>query len=116
MFATSRVLISHEYPIKSNLRNQQQSITAFLFLPLAFGLVHAKPFAAPTTRKALLELRGGDLGPIDGRTAAKVLTGIYVLQGSTGWVASESTLKPYGVDKVNRKHLMVSETMSANRK
>jgi hypothetical protein len=29
---------------------------AFLFLPLAFGLVNAKPFAAPTTRKALLEV------------------------------------------------------------
>jgi hypothetical protein len=86
-----------------------------LLLLSALGLATAKPFASPpATRKAVLDLRGG-AGPIDTRMAAGVLTGIYVLQGSTGWMASESHLKEYyNVENVTPTQIIIFETFSAN--
>jgi hypothetical protein len=79
------------------------------------GLSSAKPCVphSVTRRASVMDLHGG-AGPIDARTAAKVLTGIFVLQGSTGWLASEASLKTYDVLDCTPKQKVMAKTMSAN--
>ena len=95
-----------------------------LFLASACIATNAKQFAVirqkgakkafPSTEAVFAVPRGGDLGPLDTDTAAKLAVGFMLANGIPGFLATEGMMKAWGQTKVAPRTKLVYQSMNLN--